>query len=153
MTLDLGDEAVPDHAVAITVPANTSFVAGDAVKWDATNDRVQETSANDDDIFGIAAEDSPGTAGDPASVFIQGLVVANAGGNVVQGDVLLAGSSTNGRLIQNSDSTGKVVDVDGTTDQGVFAPVNPEAVTDSGGSWPLATGNSLGTNEAVVRLY
>lgn len=153
MTLDLGDEAFPDNAVSITVPANTSFVAGDAVKWDATNDRVEETSANDDDIFGIAAEDSPSTAGDPAAVWVQGFVVANAGGSVVQGDVLIADSSTNGRLIQNSDSTGKVTDVDGTTDQGIFAPVNPEALTDSGGSFPLATGNSLGSNEAVVRLY
>lgn len=153
MTLSLGDEAVADNAVKITVPGGTSGVAGDACKWDASNDRVIETTANDDDIFGIFAEDTGGSNDDPVAVWIQGLVVANAGGSVVQGDVLIADSSTNGRLIQNSDSTGKVVDVDGTTDQGVFAPTNPEAVTDSGGAWPLVTGNSLGTNEAVVRLY
>lgn len=153
MTLSLGDEAIVDNAVKITVPGGTSGTAGDAVKWDSSNDRVTQTTANDDDIFGVLAEDTGSSNDDPVNVWIQGLVVANAGGSVVQGNVLIADSSTNGRLSQNSDSTGKVTDVDGTTDQGVFAPVNPEAVTDSGGSWPLTTGNSLGSNEAVVRLY
>lgn len=153
MTLNLGDEAIADNAVKVTFPGGTSGVAGDAVKWDAGNDRVTETTANDDDIFGILATDTGSSNDDPVDVWIQGLVVANAGGSVTNGDVLLASSGTNGQLVQNGDATGKVTDVDGTTDQGLFAPVNPEAVTDSGGSWPFVNGNSLGANEAVVRLY
>lgn len=151
MTSDLGDEAVAGEATTVTLPSNTAGVAGDAVTWDSSNDRVDATDASTEDVFGVLAEDAPGTAGDPVSVHIHGPVVANAGGSVVQGDVLIP-SSTEGQLAQNSDGTGTQVDVDGTTDQGVFAPANPYALTDSGGSWPLTEGNSLGTNEAVVML-
>lgn len=153
MTLDLGDEAVSGSAVTITVPGDTDFSAGDAVKWDSGNDRVEQTDAAGDDVFGIAKEDAPSSAGDLASIHVMGLVVANVGGSVVQGDVLISDSGNAGQLQQNGDSTGKQTDVDGTTDQGLFAPANPEAVTDSGGSWPMQEGNSLGANEGVVLLH
>lgn len=153
MTLDLGDEALSDSTITVTVSANTDFSAGDAVKWDPANDRVEQTDSTGQDIFGVAAEDAPGTAGNPAAIHIHGPVVASAGGSVVQGDIVVSTGSTAGQLIQNTDATGKSTDVDGTTDQGVFAPANPEALTDSGGSWPPQEGNSLGTNEAVVMLH
>lgn len=153
MTLDLGDEAAADTTVTVPLPCNSSGSAGDAVKWDSSNDRVTPTTAAQDDVVGVLKEDSPSSAGDPASVHVHGPVVVNAGGSVVHGDVLDTSGSTNGRLVQNSDSTGKATDVDGTTDRGIFAPANPEAYSDSGGSWPPQSGNSLGTNEAVVMLH
>lgn len=151
MTLDLGDELAADAAVAITVPGDTDFSAGDAVTWDASNDRVEQTDAAGEDIFGIAKEDAPDTAGDGVSIWVYGPVVASVGGSVVQGDVLVTGS-TAGQLDQNADDTGMSVDVDGTADQGVFAPANPMAITDEGGSYPYDGGNALPDNAAGVLL-
>lgn len=152
MTLDLGDEAVAGETETYDFPTNSDVSAGDALVWDAGNDRLNRTSAAGENVFGIAAEDNPtNTNGALTSVHVGGPVVASAGGSVVQGDVVVSGS-TAGQLDQNADGTGKSTDIDGTTDQGVFAPANPIALTDSGGSWPENTGNSLGSNEAVVRL-
>lgn len=151
MTLDLGDEAVADSTVTASLPANTAGTAGDAVTWDPGNDRVDATDANGENVVGILAEDAPGTAGDPASVHVSGLVVANVAAGVSHNDILLS-SGTEGQLRANPDNTGHEVDVDGTTDQGLFAPANPQAFTDAGGSWPPQDGNSLGSNEAVVLL-
>lgn len=151
MTLDLGDELAAGAAVSITVPGETDFSAGDAVTWNASNDRVEQTDAAGEDVFGIAAEDAPGTAGDGASIWIYGPVVASVGSGVVQGNVLVTGS-TAGQLEQNADATGMSVDVDGTADQGIFAPANPMAITDIAGSYPYGTGNSLPAGSAGVLL-
>lgn len=151
MTLDAGDELAADTAVAIPIPAETDFSAGDAVTWNASNDVVEQTDAAGEDVFGIAAEDAPGTQGDLASIWVYGPVVANVGGSVVQGNVLVAGS-TAGQLDQNADATGMSVDVDGTTDQGVFAPANPVAITDEAGTYPYDGGNALPAGTAGVLL-
>lgn len=151
MTLDLGDEAVTDSAITVSLPSNTAGVAGDAVRWDSSNDRVDATDANGENVIGILAEDAPGTAGESASVHVSGLVVAHVATGVVHNDSLLA-SGTEGQLRSNPDSNGMEVDVDGTTDQGLFAPANPIAFSDAGGSWPPQQGNTLGSNAAVVKL-
>lgn len=151
MTLDLGDEAVSGATIQVPLPANSAGVAGDAVTWDSSNDRVDATDATGESVFGVLAEDAPSSAGGIVSVVVHGLVVANCASGVVQGDTLLA-SGTEGQLRANPDSVGREVDVDGTTDQGLYAPLN-YAKTDSGGSWPLdGSQSSLGSNEAVIMV-
>lgn len=144
MSLDLGDSAF-GRAITIQYESNGSGSAGDAVTINSS-DQVAPTSSAGEDVFGVLAEDSP-SSGDDVTVVVHGDVIANAGGSVVASNVVVS-STTSGQLAQNADATGRSVDVDGTTDQGVFAPANPYALTDSGGTLP--DGNSLGTNEALI---
>jgi len=74
-----------------------------------------------------------------------GDVVVNAGGSVTAGDIVET-SGTAGQVAQNTN--GK--EVTGGSFTGTFAPANPEALVDSGGTIP--DGTSLGANEAVVYL-
>lgn len=142
MPKELG-ESVYGTAETVKETSDGSGSAGDAVKIDGS-DKVTPTSAAGEDVYGILAEDSP-SDGESVVVVVFGDVIGNAGGSVSKGDIAVTGT-TGGRLEQNADATGMSVDVDGTTDQGVFAPGNPKALSDSGAT---VEGASLGTNEAL----
>lgn len=144
MALEKGDyDVYGNNAVVITYESDGSGSAGDAVKTNGS-DQVTTTGSSGDDVFGVLAEDSP-SAGNDVTVVKYGDVIANAGGSVTAGDIVET-SGTAGQLAQNTN--GK--EATGGSFTGVFAPANPEALVDSGGTLP--NGNSLGSNEAVIFL-
>lgn len=144
MALELGDYNVyASDAVVLTYESDGSGSAGDAVNVNGS-DQVTPTDASGDDIFGVLAEDSP-SAGEEVAVVKYGDVIVNSGGSVTAGDIVQT-SSTAGQVAQNDN--GK--EATGGSFTGTFAPANPEALVDSGGTLP--DGTSLGTNAAVVYL-
>lgn len=114
--------------------------AGDAVK-DNGSGKVTTTGATGEDVYGILAEDSP-SDGEEVRVVVFGPVTANLGGSVTQGDIVET-SGTAGQLAQNTN--GK--EATGGSFTGTFAPGNPFALSDSGGTYD---GYSYGSNEGAL---
>lgn len=142
MTKDLGD---PLHAgtIIVTETSDGSGSAGDFVKENGSG-KVTPTAGTGEDVYGVisSAQDMSNVSdGDEISVVIFGPVVGNAGGSVTKGDIGET-SGTNGQLAQNSNNK----EVTGGSFTGTFAPGNPYALSDSGGTYD---GASLGANEAA----
>lgn len=145
MAQELGDYAVlSDVAVVYSYESNGSGTAGDFVTINSS-DQVAPTS-DGDTIFAVLAEDSPSSSGDEVAVVRFGEVIANTASGVTAGDVLET-SATAGQAAANADGKEKAVDEGGTATY-TLAQGNPEAVIDAGGTLP--SGNTLGSNEAVV---
>lgn len=153
MTLDLGDEALAGSALTGTFPMNSTGSAGDAVTWDATNDRFTQTSAANETVYGVLAGPAPATAGDPAPVHIGGVLVAAVGTGVVQGDILVT-TATAGELDTSAGVNARTITIDegGTTVHGEFAPVHPWAASDTAGTNPFNESESAPAGGAIVRL-
>jgi len=128
---ELGDAAYGSDPGVVTIEADESITAGDAVTLDSTNGLLQAANSGDTNskVVGIAADDA--SDGDDVGVYVDGRVVANCGGSVSAGEELAA-STTDGQL---ASGTGGIV-----------------ALTDSGGGGGLAIGAGLGTNAAIVEL-
>lgn len=149
MAVELGDYAVETAtAVVTTETTDGSGSAGDAVTMDS-NQKVSQVTSSGADLYGFLAEDS-GSDGDDVEVIIHGDAVVNAGGSITAGDLVQVDGTTNGRVSQNSQGTQKQVDEGGTSTY-TLALQTAKALTNSGGS--TSTGESLGTNEAVVYLF
>lgn len=141
MSKELGD---PLHqgTIVVSEESDGNGSQGDAVEDDGSG-QVSPTDAAGDDVYGVIVSDMTDvSAGDEISVAIFGPVVANAGGSVTKGDIVQTGT-TAGRLDQNTN--GK--EATGGAFTGTFAPGNPFALSDSGGTYD---GYSLGTNEAAI---
>lgn len=153
MTLDLGDEAASDVGIHLTLPANSSGSAGDAVTWDAANDRVDQVSSTNTSIYGVLAEDSPSTAGNRVGVWVHGPVVASVASGVTNGDIMV-GSSTAGQMAASSGVNERTVAIDegGTTNHGEVALGHPYAISDAGGTNPLQESMSMDSNTAVIMV-
>lgn len=149
MGVELGDYAVETAtAVVRTETTDGSGSAGDVVTM-TSNGKVSQYSSDGADFYGVLAEDS-GSDGDDVEVVIHGDVITSAGGSVTAGDLVELDGSTNGQAAQNSTGTEKAVD-EGGTETYTVAMATAKALTDSGGS--TSTGESLGTNEAVLWVY
>lgn len=143
MALEGGQDVYPDGN-RITRGSDGSGSKGDFVTLSAG--QVTPTSAADDDIVGVLAQDAP-AAGEDVTVVISGIVVANVAGTVGMGDVL-GPSATAGQADTNSAGFVQAVDEGGTATytlslRGVFA------VSAAGAN---VNGNSLGANQAAVKL-
>lgn len=151
MGVELGDygvETANENCVVRTETSDGTGSAGDAVTMDGSQ-KVSQYTSDGDDLYGFLVEDSP-SDGEDVGVLIHGDVVANAGGSITAGDLIELDGSTNGRVVQNT--SGTEVDVDeGGTDTYTIAAQTAKALTNSGGS--TSTGESLGSNEAVLYLF
>lgn len=149
MATELGDYNVEaSDAVVLTETTDGTGSAGDAVTVDS-NGKVTQYTTDGADFYGVLAEDS-GSDGDDVAVVIHGDVIVNAGGSITKGDLVELPGTTNGRVAQNTQGT--EIDVDeGGTDTYTIPHQTAKALTDSGGS--TSTGESLGTNEAVIYVF
>jgi hypothetical protein len=142
MAKELGD---PLHAMTLqlTETSDGTGSAGDAVTKNSS-DKVTQIGSTGSDVYGILAEDSPSN-GDEVSVIVFGPVAANVGSSVTSSDIVIS-SSTGGQLAQEGDN-GK--EATGGSFTGTFAPGNPFALSDSGGSYD---GYSFSSNEGAIMM-
>lgn len=147
MSLDLGDSPWPGvgNQITVTLESDGSGTAGQAVKFNAS-DQVTPVTASGDDLVGVLSEDAP-AAGEDVSVVVFGPVIADATSGLSAGNVTQPEGTNNGRLAANAQGRQQSVDEGGTAIYDL-AQGNPWCLIASGGSLP--DGNSLGTNEAVV---